>query len=148
MGSDSKWFPIMGGPRIPWAMIEPHESQAEINHGQSLKRLAQRGGLNPYEAVHVLLDRKWGGVVVDDSEFWLGELRNIVGADLRAQLSTAIDERDAAREALALARLAIVPISRAVKWRSAAHGNALVDVRIGLLRELLRALGPQRREVG
>ena len=30
----------------PWALLEPHEAQARANHGgQSLKRLAERGGL-------------------------------------------------------------------------------------------------------
>ena len=29
---------------IPWEILEPHESQAYANHGQSLKQLASRGG--------------------------------------------------------------------------------------------------------
>lgn len=59
-------FPIMeGGARrakddltsIPWAMIAPHEATARQNHGgQTLARLAQRGGLCPLEAVAVLED--------------------------------------------------------------------------------------------
>jgi lambda repressor-like predicted transcriptional regulator len=45
---------------IPWDMISPHEKQAALNHGgQSLARLAERGGLSPCEAVAVLEDRKW-----------------------------------------------------------------------------------------
>ena len=38
-------------------MIQSHESQAERNHGQSLERLADRGGLGCYEAICVLEDR-------------------------------------------------------------------------------------------
>lgn len=35
---------------IPWKAIEPHRRQAEENHcGQTLERLAQRGGLCPSE---------------------------------------------------------------------------------------------------
>lgn len=49
-------FPIMGGPSIPWSMIEPHERQAKSFHDQSLERLAQRGGLAPSEALAVLDD--------------------------------------------------------------------------------------------
>lgn len=54
-----KWFPIMNGPDIQWEMIEPHQRQALINHGQSLEHLASRGGLSCCEAVAVLEDRKW-----------------------------------------------------------------------------------------
>lgn len=45
---------------IPWAMIQEHEEQALDNHcGQSLERLAQRGGLSPSEAFAVLRDQSW-----------------------------------------------------------------------------------------
>lgn len=73
----AKFFPIMfGGYRakeevaalrnadvcfgvvcIPWDMILPHERQALRNHSQTLKRLAERGGLSASEAVAVLEDR-------------------------------------------------------------------------------------------
>ena len=46
--------------QIPWAMIAPHEAQARSNHGgQSLARLAERGGLGFCEAVAVLENRRW-----------------------------------------------------------------------------------------
>lgn len=45
---------------IPWAMIAPHEAQALSNHArQSLKTLAERGGLSHCEAIAVLEDRDW-----------------------------------------------------------------------------------------
>lgn len=44
---------------ISWALIAPHERQALRNHSQSLKRLAERGGLSACEAVAVLEDREW-----------------------------------------------------------------------------------------
>lgn len=63
-----KLFPIMaeyGGHAterttdyIPWEVIADHEKQAMINHGQTLERLAERGGLDYSEALAVLEDRK------------------------------------------------------------------------------------------
>lgn len=47
-------FPIMQGVDIPWSMIKPFENNALNNHGQSLERLAQRGGLAPSEAIAII----------------------------------------------------------------------------------------------
>ena len=42
---------------LPWAMVAPHAATAMQNHGgQTLERLAQRGGLCPLEMVAVLED--------------------------------------------------------------------------------------------
>ncbi len=41
---------------VPWDIIAPHERQAQLNHGQSLERLAERGGLSPREFVAVMTD--------------------------------------------------------------------------------------------
>ena len=67
--AEAKTFPILGSNRrdwpshwptsVPWAFIEPHEKQAQRNHGQALARLAERGGLCPSEMVAVLEDRGW-----------------------------------------------------------------------------------------
>lgn len=43
---------------VPWAVMQPHEAQAQRNHGQSLARLAERGGLSACEAVAILEDRR------------------------------------------------------------------------------------------
>lgn len=40
-------------------MIAPHEAQARSNHGQSLNRLAERGGLCAAEALDILEGRPW-----------------------------------------------------------------------------------------
>lgn len=59
---DNKVFPILGtNPKeyIPWDSIVPHENQAWINHGQSLEKLASRGGLSWCEALAVLRDSKF-----------------------------------------------------------------------------------------
>lgn len=56
-------FPIMPSRHhgrkgsIPWRMLEPHEPQALRNHDQTLKRLAERGGLSIAEALLVLRDQ-------------------------------------------------------------------------------------------
>jgi DNA repair exonuclease SbcCD ATPase subunit len=63
-------FPIMVGSQgtagpcpssIPWEVIAPYEGQAQANHGQTLERLAQRGGLDPGEAYLVMTGRCWKG---------------------------------------------------------------------------------------
>ena len=56
-------MPIMGSAimsEIPWAMIAPHEAQATRNHGQTLNRLAERGGLCSSEALQILDGKPWG----------------------------------------------------------------------------------------
>lgn len=53
-------FPILGTKyTIPWEVIATHEKQAMSNHGQTIKRLAERGGLDWVEALAVIEDRKW-----------------------------------------------------------------------------------------
>jgi len=56
-------FPIQGGPSVPWRVMEPHDAQAQKNHGgQSLSRLAERGGLCPSEALAVVLGKPWSWI--------------------------------------------------------------------------------------
>ncbi len=46
-----KRFPIQDGPSVPWEFMVPHEAQHKLNHGgQTLERMAQRGGLGATEA--------------------------------------------------------------------------------------------------
>lgn len=47
-------FPIMDGPNVPWDTMAPHEKQAQINHDQTLARLAERGGLSSAEAYRIV----------------------------------------------------------------------------------------------
>jgi len=45
---------------VPWAFMRPHDQQARRNHGgQTLARLAERGGLSVKEALAVVLGREW-----------------------------------------------------------------------------------------
>lgn len=59
---------------IPWEMIAPHERQAQRNHSQTLKRLAERGGLSPCEAVAVMLDRRWEAMEEQDALDYLARM--------------------------------------------------------------------------
>ncbi len=57
-------YPILEsrrGPKqyIPRGLLSPHEQQARRNHGQSLSRLAQRGGLSWTEALAIIEDKNW-----------------------------------------------------------------------------------------
>ena len=64
-------FPIMGGPKIPWSLIAPCEAQAQRNHSQSLKRLAERGGLDMGEAVAVMSGKSYREIQQPDTESFL-----------------------------------------------------------------------------
>lgn len=97
-------FPIMGGPSIPWEMIAPCERQAQSNHQQSLERLAERGGLDPTEALAVLESRRWHRM---DPAFALASLAEAVRrwedrplqariTDLESQLAAAREEQELA----------------------------------------------------
>lgn len=44
---------------IPWEILEPHEAQAYANHGQSLEKLARRGGLSWREIYAVINDKEF-----------------------------------------------------------------------------------------
>lgn len=70
-----KQFPILhsshreGEPEyIPWEILEPHEAQAYSNHGQSLEKLASRGGLSWREIYAVINDKEfdYGGNCTSD----------------------------------------------------------------------------------
>ena len=55
-------FPILDKTdKVPWEFVAPHEQQARRNHNQTLKRLAQRGGLSWSELELVLLGQEWDG---------------------------------------------------------------------------------------
>jgi hypothetical protein len=44
---------------VPWAFVEEHEQQALRNHSQTVKRLAERGGLSLWELWCVVHDCEW-----------------------------------------------------------------------------------------
>ena len=55
-----------GKVTIPWAILIPHESQAIANHGQTLQRLNERGGLCWSELLAVLKDKKLSDKEIKD----------------------------------------------------------------------------------
>jgi hypothetical protein len=59
---EARMFPIMDGPDVPWSLLEPHEKYAMKNHGQTLERLAERGGLAAVEALQILDAKPFGSV--------------------------------------------------------------------------------------
>jgi hypothetical protein len=94
LDQQEKLFPVMGGPAVPWVVIAPHERQAQRNHGQSIQRLADRGGLSPCELLAVLEDRQLGWEGPND-EAAKPLVQAIVDADLKVQilaLTTALAE--------------------------------------------------------
>ena len=87
---------------MPWEIVQPHEAQALRNHcGQSLLRLAERGGLEAREMVAVLEDKdyrtKWPALPAARSEMDAEsakadmELRRLIAAFyLEVQTSAAL----------------------------------------------------------
>lgn len=73
---EKKVFPILGNKEcyIAWDIIQGHEEQAKRNHGQSLERLAKRGGLGPDELVAVLEDRAWHSMNPEEAKTRLNEI--------------------------------------------------------------------------
>ena|SRR6185369_9425476 len=70
MTSNQRTFPILDSvhdvlptlPRsVPWSLVDPHEPQALKNHNQTLKRLAERGGLDWSELADVIEGKSWDG---------------------------------------------------------------------------------------
>ena len=92
MPSEQERFPIMRPygknwerlpcPRsIPWYLLQ--EAQAKSNHDQTLKRLAERGGLAPSEAVAVIEGRRWQNMGEQAS---IDRLVELVRNDIRARV--------------------------------------------------------------
>lgn len=105
----SRMFPNLdgrAGPSVPWALIAPHERQAQRNHSQSLERLAERGGLASCEMLAVLEDRP--GRKMPDAEQRLREwLASSQEAEI-ARLKSALTAREEAVAALVVAARAAV----------------------------------------
>jgi len=101
----TKKFPIQDGPWIPWSVIEPWRNQADLNHSQTLERLAERGGLAAHEAVWLLeglswRDRKYAD---KDDDFFVRRLDELVREGLQAQIDELKKERDELETELASA---------------------------------------------
>ena len=55
-----RMFPIQDAEAIPWAVIAPYDHQCQRNHGgQTLEKIAKRGGLGASEACDIILGLSW-----------------------------------------------------------------------------------------
>lgn len=62
----SDGFPIIGtNESVPWELVAPFEAQAIKNHSQTLKRLAERGGLDWHELLAVIEGKGWREIRLD-----------------------------------------------------------------------------------
>jgi hypothetical protein len=59
------------GAEFPIAFFEPHREQAHRNHGQSLERLAERGGLGWGEAIAITMGNDNHYTNVASNRKWL-----------------------------------------------------------------------------
>jgi hypothetical protein len=55
-------YPIQRGPSVPWWVMAPHEAQSQRNHGQSIKRIAERGGFSGAEAWCIVTGQHWHAI--------------------------------------------------------------------------------------
>jgi hypothetical protein len=44
---------------VPWDFVASHHVRCLLNHGQTVERLAERGGLSPHEMLAVVTDRPY-----------------------------------------------------------------------------------------
>jgi len=71
---NDKQFTVLKGKLItsvPWSLLAPHRGQAIANHGQSLERLNERGGLSAAEMMALIGSRRWSdirGMFANDAE--------------------------------------------------------------------------------
>lgn len=64
-GTTSRGYGDAPSLTVPFAAVKAHEKQARINHGQSVERLKERGGLSWSELAAVLGDRRWEKMALD-----------------------------------------------------------------------------------
>lgn len=98
-------YPIQDGPSVPWYVMEPFEHQCQINHNQTLERIAERGGFGSAEAYAVTHGLKHRDLYGNGEEYkaaWykFAEEANKAHVDL-ARLASARGQSEETREALA-----------------------------------------------
>jgi hypothetical protein len=86
---EARGFPVHSRSRkagrpavLPWSVVAPCEARAQANHGQSLHRLAERGGLSWFELRALLEDKPWSAFrsihIADDDEHYETVMRIVV----------------------------------------------------------------------
>lgn len=113
----NKLYPIGDGPSVPWEVMTPHEKQAQRNHGQTLERLAERGGLACSEAYCIVNDISWR-----EMEKTIGyreaTVRWIAFAD---RVNLHFDELDQLRARLEKSERAAAAVREALRCITACH---------------------------
>lgn len=67
-GVVGRMFPILGANAfVPWDFVQPHERWALNNHDQTVRRLADRGGLSWCELCAVIEHRRWQAMDVNSA---------------------------------------------------------------------------------
>lgn len=126
-------FPILGHSQrqagsVPWALVAPHEDQAQRNHYQSLKRLAERGGLSHSELCAVLEDREWRSMPDHEAVMAVAEHLSRYNGPL-SRISE-LEKQLTALRAAALSALGIdnpYPLSDVLDGLSAAANHSLQE---------------------
>jgi len=89
--SSESRFPVLNSLKnpdiptsVPWWLVAPHERQAMRNHGgQTLARLAERGGLSPLELYKIVHDQGFSWPTKEDEAAALEWLRQVAGSESR-----------------------------------------------------------------
>ena len=56
---ERKMLVELGCPQaVPWSVVAPFQERAQLNHDQTLERLAERGGLGVSELLSLLCDQR------------------------------------------------------------------------------------------
>lgn len=128
---DAGMFPVMTGKDygreegacVPLSLVLPHERQADRNHGQTLHRLAERGGLSACELAAVLEDREWHSM--PEHEGWAAIFRAAVKAMPTEELSltAALDKIEASLEAASEERYQELKVWEKEAWKWKAEGD-------------------------
>ena len=108
MSDDKRTFRVLRGqsriPRaerdawpesLPWSLVEPWRAQAEQNHGQTLERLNERGGLAPVElwcAAHGLRLRHIRDTTESAAGQWLVGLVSDHDLDIGGDVAIRLDD--------------------------------------------------------
>lgn len=96
----TKSYPIQRGPSVPWWVMIPHEAQSQRNHGQSIKRIAERGGFSPAEAWCVVTGKRWGDVEseLDAADLWRAFAARVNDPRETKDVATILSEVEAGTE--------------------------------------------------
>lgn len=144
-----KQFPIMVGYRgtpgpcpssIPWEAIAPYDGQAKYNHGgQSLERLAERGGLSPLEAFCVMTGKTLNYTDSSNWDVLSKEACEYLDTLVRSgQIARLMKERDEKASLLDTAQLEINTLkNQRDHFRDAWRKNESLVLQIQSIRERL-----------